>query len=137
MYYYTTIHFLYSILDPAMPLIKDPADAANIFTIKTSHYLIAGMSLATALSWNEAIRRSIDKAYPMPNSNIQAVIIYSVSMTLLLILIIWLLPDTKAELPLDVQHRMHHAEIEDHRREMHRLQLEIQKMHFQTRTNLR
>jgi hypothetical protein len=114
-----------------MPLIKDPADAANVFTVKTSHYLIAGMSLATALSWNEAIKRVIDNTYPMPHNNTQAVILYSVVMTLMLILIIWLLPDTKAELPLDVQHRMHRAEIEDHRREMHRLQLEIQRMRIE------
>lgn len=108
-----------------MPRISNPRDAANMFTIKTSHYLIAGMSLATALSWNEAVRRFIDKAYPVPKDEFRALVIYSVTMTLLLILIIWLLPDTKAELPLDTQHRMHHAEIEQHRIDMNRLRVEL------------
>ena len=114
-----------------MPRIHDTGEAAGVFTVKTSHYLIAGMSLATALSWNEAIRRTIDNTYPMPSNNVQAVIIYSLVMTLLLVLIIWLLPDTKAELPLDVQHRLHQAEIAQHRIEMHKLRNEIQRIQLQ------
>ncbi len=111
-----------------MPLIKNPIDAANVFTIKTSHYLIAGMSLATALSWNEAIRRIIDNTYPMPHDSGKVLIIYSVVMTILLILVIYLLPDTKAELPLDVQHRIHKAEIDDHKRKMKQLEIRMQQM---------
>jgi hypothetical protein len=113
-----------------MPLIKNPLDAANVFTIKTSHYLIAGMSLVTALSWNEAMKRNIENIYPMPRDSGKIVIAYSIVMTILLILIIYLLPDTKAELPLDVQHKIHQAEIDDHRRQMYQLQLQIQQMYL-------
>lgn len=111
-----------------MPLIKNPLDAANVFTIKTSHYLIAGMSLVTALSWNEAMKRNIENIYPMPRDSGKVIIAYSIIMTILLILIIYMLPDTKAELPLDVQHKIHQAEIDDNRHQMHQLQLQIQRM---------
>ncbi len=111
-----------------MPLIKNPLDAANVFTIKTSHYLIAGMSLVTALSWNEAMKRNIENIYPMPRDSGKVIIAYSIVMTIVLILTIYFLPDTKAELPLDVQHKIHQAEIEDHRRQMHQLQLLIQRL---------
>jgi hypothetical protein len=115
--------------------MQDPGDAASVFTIKTSHYLIAGMSLATALSWNEAVKKLINNTYPMPNDTLRAVVIYSLVMTLILILIIWFLPDTKAELPLDTQHRIHMAEIAKHRREMNRLQSEIARLNMQELEN--
>ena len=108
-----------------MPRILNPQDAVNIFTIKTSHYLIAGMSLATALSWNEAIKQGIHNTYAIPKDTVRATIVYSIVMTILLILIIWMLPDTKSELPLDTQHRLHMEEVSKHRSEMEIMQVKM------------
>lgn len=98
-----------------MPHITGPKDAASVFTIKTSHYVIAGLSLVVALSWNKTIETSINKTFPLPADSIKARVIYSLVLTALLILVIMCLPDTKAELPLDTQHRLHQAEMYEHK----------------------
>lgn len=98
-----------------MPRITGPEDAASVFTIKTSHYLIAGFSLVVALSWNKSIENSIHSTFPLQADSLKASVLYSVIITMVLILVIWFLPDTKSELPLDTQHRLHRAEIAEHR----------------------
>jgi hypothetical protein len=83
----------------------------NAFKIKTSHYIIASLSLVTALSWNEAMKQLIKKIYIAPDGVIMGNIIYALAITLVLIVVIHMLPDTKSELPTDTQAKIRQAEM--------------------------
>lgn len=87
---------------------KNPAD---IFTIKASHYMIAAFGLATALSWNSTVKDIINASFPRPNEELRATIVYSIVMTLILVMMIWCFPDTKSELPAETRHKINMAEL--------------------------
>lgn len=91
--------------------IESLDDATDLFTIKTSHYVIAGMSLVAALSWNDAIKSAINRHFPTPSDSTSASILYSVIITLVLILLVYCLPNTKSELPHETQHRLNLTEL--------------------------
>lgn len=82
-------------------------------SVKTTHYFIAGIALVTAMSWNGAIKDVINEYFPMPRENVIANFIYAFCMTLFLILLIYVLPDTSTELPENVKHHVKLAKIED------------------------
>lgn len=95
----------------------------SAFKIKTSHYIIASLSLVTALSWNEAMKQLIKKIYAAPDGVIMGNIIYALAITLLLIIVIHMLPDTKSELPADTQTKIRQAEtIQNLQMDVERLQ---------------
>jgi len=83
----------------------------GILTIKTSHYFIAGVALVTAISWNGAIKDGINKYFPMPEENVIATFIYAICMTLFLIFLIHILPDTSSELPKPVKNKLKMIEV--------------------------
>ena len=83
------------------------------FQVKTSHYLIGGLSLVAALSWNDTIKKAINTVYPVERDQVSANIIYSLVITMLLIFIIYLLPDTTTELPDKTQKALHKAKKQD------------------------
>lgn len=89
---------------------KDPSTLPTAFTIKTSHYIIAGMSLVAALSWNEAIKHFIKSIYVLPNDVTLGNLLYAIIITVVLIIVIYLLPDTKSELPIDTPAKIDHVE---------------------------
>lgn len=91
---------------------------STAFKIKTSHYIIAGLSLVVALSWNDAIKAIIKNVYILPNDVIWGSILYALTITAVLVLIIYLLPDTKSELPIDTQAKINHAETLQSLRQM-------------------
>lgn len=95
-------------------------DAADLFSIKTSHYVIAGMSLVAALSWNETIKAVIGKQFLKPSDEISANVIYSIIITLLLILLIYYLPDTKSELPAETRHKLNMTEMNIYKKQIRR-----------------
>ena len=66
-----------------------------------------------ALSWNDAIKSGIKKVYPVPQDQLSAVFLYAIIITLVLILVIWMLPDTKSELPHDTQKKIAEAETQE------------------------
>ena len=80
--------------------------------IKTSHYIISAVGLVTALSWNTSIKEYIQKNYPMPKDNVKANFIYAVIATIILVLLIYLLPDTKSELPVQTQNKLETLNLE-------------------------
>ncbi len=80
------------------------------FKIKTSHYVIAGLSLVAALGWNDAIKAGIKKVYPVPQEQVSAGFFYAIIITIVLIFVIWMLPDTKSELPHETQVKLKEAE---------------------------
>lgn len=71
----------------------------NTLSVKTSHYILGGVALVTALSWNETIKKTINKCIPTPSDQLQANVIYSIVITLLLVVLIYLLPGTESEFP--------------------------------------
>lgn len=76
------------------------------FSIKTSHYIITGFGLVSALSWNTTIKDAVHTIIPAERDKLIANIIYSIIITLVLILIIHILPDTSMELPIEVREKM-------------------------------
>ena len=82
-------------------------------SIKVSHYLIAGVGIVAAISWNTLIKNSIDAMYPMPNQNLIAAFIYSLTITILLVLLIFALPDTTPELPKKVKTYIKALKVDD------------------------
>lgn len=97
----------------------------DAFKIKTSHYIIASLSLVTALSWNEAMKQLIKKIYVASEGVIMGNIIYALAITLLLIVVIHMLPDTKSELPADTQTKIRQAET------IQNLQIDMQRLKAQ------
>lgn len=85
-----------------MPLI-------NEFGIKTSYYILAAASTTVALSWNESIRGIIEANFP---KNAVAPIIYSLCLTLFLIILVKILPDVKNELPEATQKKIINTHVE-------------------------
>lgn len=99
-------------------------DATSLFTIKTSHYLIAGMSLSAALAWNTTIKQIIEKEFTHPGDSVRANVIFSIIMTLLIVLMVYCLPDTKSELPAEVRHKINITEMELYKRQV-RVEIEM------------
>ena len=90
--------------------IKDVSQMPTAFKVKTSHYVIAGLSLVAALSWNDAIKAGIKKVYSVPQEQVSAAFFYAAIITIVLIFVIWMLPDTKSELPTETQTKIIEAE---------------------------
>jgi hypothetical protein len=78
----------------------------NLLSVKASHYILGGFGVVTALSWNNTVRDCVEKLAPSPKGQVCANILYSIIITLVLILLVLLLPDTKAELPVETRERL-------------------------------
>ena len=76
--------------------------------VRTSHYIIGAGSLVVALAWNEAIKNGIKQVYPIEDDGLKAAFVYAAILTLILVLIIYLLPDTKDLLPKETQEKLEH-----------------------------
>jgi hypothetical protein len=93
--------------------------------VKTSHYIIASLSLVTALSWNEAMKQIIKKIYVVPDGVVMGGVIYAFAITLVLIAVVMLLPDTKSELPTDTQTKIAQVEaIQNSKTDVGRLKVQ-------------
>jgi len=82
-----------------MTVLNEVSSIPEAFKVKTSHYMIAGLSLVVALSWNDTINHSIKKIYPLQKDQIWANVMYSFIITLVLILVVFMLSDITSELP--------------------------------------
>lgn len=76
--------------------------------IRTSHYIIGGVSVAAALAWNSAIKDVIDQVYPMQKESARAAVFYAFVITIFLVILVILLPDTKEMLPSETQAKIIH-----------------------------
>jgi hypothetical protein len=112
-------------------------DAVDLFHIKTSHYVIAGMSLVAALSWNDTIKTVIGQQFPRPSDEASASILYSIVITVLLILLIYCLPDTKSELPAETRHKLNMTELDIYKQELRKelVTARHQIVHLQNQVN--
>lgn len=78
----------------------------NTLGIKTSHYILGAVSLVSALSWNEAVKKIINRYVPNSFGQTSAAVIYALVITLMLVLLIHLLPNTESELPIHVKEKL-------------------------------
>jgi hypothetical protein len=81
------------------------AKTTESFKIRSSHYIIGGLSLVAALGWNEAIKKYIAKIYS-PTDSAHAALLYAIIITLFLIVIVSVLPDTVTLLPKETQEKI-------------------------------
>jgi ABC-type multidrug transport system fused ATPase/permease subunit len=81
--------------------------------VKTSHYFTAAVALVAAMSWNTAVRETIEYTWPLPKSRIAHQFVYAIMVTLLLVFIITILPNTVNELPKDVQKKLKSVETQN------------------------
>jgi len=79
-------------------------------SVKASHYFIGAVALTTALSWNNAIRETINKSFPMPKEEMIASFIYAIIITIILVVLIEYLPNTTSELPKSTQEKIENME---------------------------
>lgn len=79
------------------------AETVSELTIKTSHYLLTAASLVTAISFNEAMKDTVHTIFPMPRNKTIVMWIYAILMVLILVLLIYYLPQTTKELPKKIQ----------------------------------
>lgn len=86
--------------------------------IKTSHYIINAMGLVVGLSWNDTIKDAIKEYVPISRDEIRAKIFYSVVLTVVLMLIVALLPNTKDELPAETKIKVEKQELENTKKEL-------------------
>ena len=111
--------------------MSNPIDA---FTIKTSHYIIGAMALVAGLGWKDTIRDIINENFPISNENIRVKISFSIIITILVVILIYILPDTKKELPQSTQEKI--KELEDKNRIEHDITaLKFQILVFKTQND--
>lgn len=79
--------------------------------VKSAHYIIAGFSLVVGLSWNDTIKKIIETVFPAQSDIILMKIIYSLIITLLLVVIIKYLPDTTSQLPEPIKKELFNRHI--------------------------
>jgi uncharacterized protein YbcC (UPF0753/DUF2309 family) len=105
------------------------------FEIKASHYVIGATALVAAFSFNTAVRELINKCVPIPEHEVIASFIYALVVTTILILMIEFLPNTKDELPREVQEKMDDAEERERLKErVTRLELALRRAPIQLRS---
>ncbi len=78
------------------------------------------MSLSAALAWNTTIKHVIEKEFPSSNDSVRANVIFSIAITLLIVLMIYCLPDTKSELPAEVRHKINITELATYKKQIRR-----------------
>lgn len=92
-----------------MPLVLKYTPILSAFGIKVTYYFLSAVALVVALSWSDTIKLIINNYFPLPNSQIFANIIYSFIITLFLVALINLLPDTTIELPHEQKNKIEGA----------------------------
>lgn len=70
----------------------------NEVAIRSSHYLLGGLSIVAALGWNETIKKYIAKVYTA-GDGASASLIYALTMTIFLVIMLMILPNTEKLLP--------------------------------------
>jgi len=62
----------------------------QLVELKTSTFIIGGLSLVASLAWDNVVNRSIDKYYPGGSKTLTASVIYAIVLTLIVVLFIYL-----------------------------------------------
>lgn len=91
---------------------SDFSYALSMFGGKVGHYMISATGIVAALSWNQTMKEIIKSNFPQPKTEVTMNIIYSIMVTILLILLIWILP-TPAMVKEKYEKKKREAEARD------------------------
>jgi hypothetical protein len=98
--------------------VNDIKEFWNVFSIKSTYYILSGISFAAALGWGNTVKAFLDENFPKPNSKTTMNLIYSIVITLMLVILIYLMPDTERELPHKIRKKIkNQKEIREENRE--------------------
>lgn len=98
-------------VDKTLTAITPPE--SHIVVIKSSHYILTAFAVVCAFSWNAAIQDAIDLYLPKDSAKeLWAKVFYAVIITVILVMLIVFLPDTKTELPATAQTKLNEIAIE-------------------------
>ena len=89
-----------------MSTVTKPGQIPSALKVKTSHYIIGGLSLVAALTWNDAIKAGVQRVYPMEGDQVGSLILAAAMITFVVILAVYMLPDTKSELPAETKQKI-------------------------------
>jgi len=79
---------------------------ASELRIKSTHYILTGFSIVVGLAWNELIKKTIDKMFPLNTESLFARLLYCLFVTIALVIVIKFMPSTDKELPKFVQKKL-------------------------------
>lgn len=99
----------------------------KIFATKASHYVLGGFALATAISWNSAIKEILHRRFSVNGDSVLVYILYAIILTCVLVVLIYFLPDTTNELPKPTQKIVQKHKIEHLERELHKLRAHVKR----------
>jgi hypothetical protein len=94
------------------------------FNIKASHYFLGAVALTAALSWNALVKDTISAYCPIPKDSLPAQLTYAVAMVIILLILVWMLPDTSPELPEHVREKI------NQKTELQRMRWELNYLKF-------
>ena len=83
-------------------------DYSNEVKLRTTHYIITGFSIVVGLSWNETVRKTLDKYLQLSTDGIGARFLYSLIITFFLVLLIKNMPNTASvsNMPIIIQKKV-------------------------------
>lgn len=116
---------------------SDFSYALNMFLGKVGHYMISATGIVAALSWNTTMKEIIKSNFPQPETEIKRHVVYSVMITLLLVLLIWILPTpSSVKSKYDKkQHDIEQKQQQQMQKQIQQTQQQIQKTQQQIQEN--
>ena len=107
-----------------MSTVSKPGQIPSALKVKTSHYILGGLSLVAALTWNDAIKAGVQSVYPMEKDRVGSLILAAALITFVVILAVFMLPDTKSELPVETKQKITEETINELTEKVDQLQQE-------------
>lgn len=100
-------------------------DTISEISVKSSHYIIGAAGLVAGMAWRDVLSAGLDRILPSDDAII-AKVINAVIITLLLIVMVMILPDTKDNLPTETQVIINDKKIKSHKKIINEQQKVIQ-----------
>lgn len=101
--------------------------------IKSSYFIVAGMGLMAAVSWNNAVKDGVEYYFPMPQTKAYASVATAIIVTILLVLFVIFLPSYDSELPEGTQRKLLETKMDNMQKQLDTLQQENRKLRSATR----
>lgn len=101
-----------SVIPIATNILTKVPETANEVVVKSSHYILTAAAVVVAFSWNTAIQEVITVYLPKESAKeIWAKFLYAVIITIILIILIAVFPESKSELPASAQTKLNEITI--------------------------
>jgi len=107
---------------------EDPliTKATNKLIIKSTHYFLASIAIVAALAYNDAMKETIAVYFPKHDTQeIWVKFVYALVITIVLVFLLICLPETKSELPQDVQTKLNDIAIENNNKKIKELEAKL------------